>query len=138
MAASPGHSKRTTRTAASEGNRRSAVGFSRYRSAGQGSSVERIADQRPIEFLAECFWPGVAESDLHALDARAEASAAQLTATGIPVRYLGSLLLREDEVVLCRFEGTPPAVRQAAERARIPFERILELGHSPWQVPVST
>jgi len=78
------------------------------------------------------------ESDLHDLDERAGAAAAAVAATGTPVRYLGSLLLREDEVVLCRFEGTPPAVRQAAERARIPFERILELGHSPWQVSVST
>ena len=86
------------------------------------------------EYIAECFWPGVSEHDLRGLDERAEASATALAATGYRVRYLGSLLLRDDEVVLCQFEGAPSAVRQAAEQAHIPFERILELGRSPWQL----
>jgi hypothetical protein len=51
---------------------------------------------------------------------------------GDVVRYLGSMLMREDEVVLCRFEGAEPAVRRVAERAAIPFERILEASRSPW------
>ena len=59
-------------------------------------------------------------------------SAAELDQNADTVRYLGSLLLREDEVVLCRFEGSAPAVRRIAEGAAIPFERILEAGHSPW------
>jgi len=83
------------------------------------------------EYLAECFWPGVHESDLIALDDRVNASAAELSADGDVVRYLGSLLMREDEVVLCRFEGSESAVRRVAERAAIPFERILEADHSP-------
>lgn len=58
------------------------------------------------EYLAECFWPGVHESDLIALDDRVNASAAELLADGDVVRYLGSLLMREDEVVLYRFEGS--------------------------------
>jgi hypothetical protein len=84
------------------------------------------------EYLAECFWPGVHESDLSALDDRVTASAAELAADGDVVRYLGSLLMRADEVVLCRFEGSEPAVRRVAERAAIPFERILEASRSPW------
>jgi hypothetical protein len=84
------------------------------------------------EYLAECFWPGVDESDLIALDDRVNASAAELSLDGDVVRYLGSLLMREDEVVLCRFEGSEPAVRRVAERAAIPFERILKASHSPW------
>jgi len=84
------------------------------------------------EYLAECFWPGVAEPELEALDERARASAAGVSAEGRPVRYLGSLLMREDEVVLCRFAGPRDAVREVAERAQIPFERILETAHSPW------
>jgi hypothetical protein len=36
-----------------------------------------------------------------------------------------------DEVVLCRFEGDPDAVRNAATQAQIPFERILEATESP-------
>jgi hypothetical protein len=82
------------------------------------------------EYLAECFWPGVQPSDLMALDERALASAAALSADGVTVRYLGSLVMRADEVVLCRFEGSESAVRRVVEQAEIPFERILEAGHS--------
>ena len=77
------------------------------------------------EYLAECFWPGVQETDLRDLDERARAAAAAVTAEGRSVLYLGSLLIREDEVVLCRFAGSPADVRLVAERAEIPFERIL-------------
>lgn len=83
-------------------------------------------------FVAECFWPGVRESDLYALDIRALARAAALTSAGEQVRYLGSILLRDDEVVLCRFQGAAAAVRRAAVEAEIPFERILEAAQSPW------
>ena len=83
-------------------------------------------------FVAECFWPGVRDSDLHALDARALAHTAVLSRAGEDVRYLGSILLREDEVVLCRFEGAPASVRRAALDAEIPFARILEAAQSPW------
>ncbi|HZT53495.1 MAG TPA: hypothetical protein VE995_03860 [Gaiellaceae bacterium] len=44
------------------------------------------------------------------------------------VRYLGSLLVRRP----CRFEGAEEAARDAATRAGIPFERILETARSPW------
>ncbi len=88
---------------------------------------------KATEYLAECFWPGVRESDLQALDERATASAAELARDGDSARYLGSLLMREDEVVLCRFEGSEDAVRRVAERAGIPFERILEAATSPWK-----
>ncbi|MFI5286328.1 MAG: nickel-binding protein [Candidatus Dormibacteria bacterium] len=84
------------------------------------------------QFVAECFWPGVREADLSALDQRAAASAAELTRSGETVRYLGSLLMPRDEVVLCRFEGSETSVRRVAEEAAIPFERILEVASSPW------
>jgi hypothetical protein len=73
-----------------------------------------------MQFVVECFWPDVKDADVEALDRRVEHAAA-----GLPVRYLGSILLREDEVVLCRFEGTAATVKEIAERAEIPFERIL-------------
>ena len=67
-----------------------------------------------LSFVAECFWPGVRESDLRALDERAAAQAEQASSGGNAVVYLGSLLMREDEVVLCRFQGASDAVTQAA------------------------
>ena len=70
--------------------------------------------------MGECYWPGVVESDLQALDERLRASTAALQRRGEPVRYLGSILLQADEVVLCQFEGTPAAVREVAERSQVP------------------
>ncbi len=79
------------------------------------------------EYIAECFWPGVKEADLEALDGRARRCAAATAGTPEEVRYSGSTLVPEDEVVLCFF-GAPSegAVRTVAERAGIPFARIVE------------
>lgn len=84
-----------------------------------------------VEYLAECFWPGVQRSDLIALDQRAQAAAVESTRRGDNVRYLGSLLVRQDEVVLCRFTGAERAVRRVAEQAAVPFERIVAAERSP-------
>ena len=81
-------------------------------------------------FVAECFWPDVSEADLEALDRRVEQAAAELAPP--QVCYLGSILLREDEVVLCQLDGPADTVRAVAERARVPFERILQTARSPW------
>jgi len=79
--------------------------------------------------VVECFWPDVDDADLTALDERIDRAIDDLAA-GRAVRYLGSILLREDEVVLCRFEGGAGHVRDVAERASIPFARILAASHS--------
>src|SRR5258708_33163035 len=55
-----------------------------------------------------------------------------MTGDGESVRYLGSMLMPEDEVVLCFFEGSAATVRLAAQRAEVPFERILESGGTAW------
>jgi hypothetical protein len=81
-------------------------------------------------FVAECYWPDVREEDLAGLDHRIDEAIVELGATH-PVRYGGAMLLREEEVVLCRFEGSAESVRAVAERAAIPYERILAAAHSP-------
>lgn len=75
--------------------------------------------EHAASFVAECYWPDVREEDLRALDHR--------IATSLPddVRYFGSVLIREDEVVLCHFEGTADAIRRVAEKAHVPYERLL-------------
>ena len=70
-------------------------------------------------FVAECYWPDVREEDVRALERRIAAS------LGDDVRYVGSVLIREDEVVLCHFEGTADAIRRVAQQARVPYERLL-------------
>jgi hypothetical protein len=77
-----------------------------------------MAEPAP-NFVAECYWPDVREHDVRALDRRIDASLDD------DVRYLGSVLIREDEVVLCHFEGTADAIRRVAEQARVPYERLL-------------
>jgi hypothetical protein len=87
-------------------------------------------ETEPRSFVAECFWPDVTEADLEALDSRVEQAAAELAPPR--VSYRGSILLREDEVVLCQFDGPADTVRAVAERAQVPFERILQTARSPW------
>jgi len=89
--------------------------------------------EQSTEFVAECLWPGVREADLEALGERAAICAARAESTRAPVRYLGSLLMPEDEVVLCLFRGQREAVRQVAHEAQIPFERILKASRSRWE-----
>jgi hypothetical protein len=80
-------------------------------------------------FVVECFWPEVKEADLQLLDRRIRD--ALNTVDGPEVRYLGSILMCDDEVVLCQFEGDPAAVRAAAQRAEVPFARILRTTRLP-------
>jgi hypothetical protein len=80
--------------------------------------------------VVECFWPGVHPADLDALDARAADAVAALRREGIQVAYRGSWLLREDEVVLCFFDGTRDEVTAAARRAAIPYERVQQSIHA--------
>jgi hypothetical protein len=75
--------------------------------------------EHATSFVAECYWPDVHDEDVRALDQRIAASLED------DVRYLGSVLIREDEVVLCQFEGTADAIRRVGERARVPYERLL-------------
>jgi hypothetical protein len=75
--------------------------------------------EHAASFVAECYWPDVREDDVRALDDRIA------TALDDGVRYLGSVLIREDEVVLCHFEGSAEAIRRVAERAHVPYERLL-------------
>jgi hypothetical protein len=75
--------------------------------------------EHAASFVAECYWPDVREEDVRTLDQRI------VSLLSNDVRYLGSVLIREDEVVLCQFEGTVDAIRRVAERARVPYERLL-------------
>jgi Protein of unknown function (DUF4242) len=77
-------------------------------------------------YVAECFWPGVTRAELEALDGRAAYFARRTSGTEQPVRYIGSMLMPEDEVVFCFFEGrSAGAIASAARGAQIPFARIV-------------
>ena len=75
--------------------------------------------ERAGSYVAECYWPDVREEEVRALDQRIAGSLDN------DVRFLGSVLIREDEVVLFHFEGTAEAIRRVAKRAHVPYERLL-------------
>ena len=86
-----------------------------------------MQEGRSTEYLAECLWPGVTEAELAALDTRAREAADATAGTNEDVRFLGSMLMPEDEVVFFLFSGpSADAVQALAVTAEIPFERIVE------------
>jgi hypothetical protein len=99
--------------------------------------VAGVSELVRTSYVAECFWTGVNEEAVRAVDERSEASAAEVSRDGEAVRFLGSILMLQDEVVLFLFEGSAAAVRRAANLAEIPFERILESSNSRWPATAS-
>jgi hypothetical protein len=82
-------------------------------------------------YAAKCYWPGVSETELDGLAARAREAGTRSSRAG--VAYLGSLLFSDDELVLCMFEGpSKGAVKDVSERAGIPCERLM---NSIWVQP---
>jgi hypothetical protein len=84
------------------------------------------------EFLVEVFVsqadPGAAESGAR----RARAAADELTREGMSVRYLRSIFVPEDETCFYLYEaGSIDAVREAAQRAALPYVRVVGAVTSP-------
>jgi Nickel responsive protein SCO4226-like len=79
------------------------------------------------EFLLELY---VARTNCAAVERGAESlgrSAAELSAEGHAIRVLRSLFVPEDETCYVLLEAaTADAVREAARRAELPFERVVE------------
>jgi hypothetical protein len=78
--------------------------------------------------IAECLLPGVTPALAEALARRVRRELAGTAG----VSLVGSLLMTEDEVLLCVFAGPAGAVRAAAERAELPFERIVSCAGLGW------
>lgn len=75
--------------------------------------------------MAECFWPGVRDEELHDLDRRVTRTTSELAEEGGSVSYLGRLRVTDDEVVLFLFEGSIGSVQRVTESVGIRAERIL-------------
>jgi hypothetical protein len=76
-------------------------------------------------FVVERYWPGVVAADVTALSRTLRHWLSDHP--GAEVGYLGSVLLVDDDVVQCRFEGPDPAaIRGLNEAAGTKFDRILE------------
>jgi hypothetical protein len=80
------------------------------------------------EFLVEVY---VSRADAAAVERsaqRARLAAEALIREGIPVRYLRSIFVPEDETCFFLYEAaSAEGVHVAARRAALPFERVAEL-----------
>ncbi len=71
-------------------------------------------------FIVERYWPGVTEADVRL------AAAALRAAGGPDIRYLGSILMPGDEVVLFRFDAASARqVAASSERAGLRCDRVV-------------
>jgi Nickel responsive protein SCO4226-like len=78
-------------------------------------------------YVVECYVSKAHTGELSDVIARARAAARAMTREGIPVRYLRSILVPEDETCFHVFEGpSAKAVGEASQRAAIAYERIAE------------
>ena len=85
------------------------------------------------DFLVEIYLPRANSVD--ASVARARTAAEELTREGTPVEYVSSIFVPEDETCFFLYQGlSADAVREAARRASLDFERISEAVAEPKEV----
>ena len=78
-------------------------------------------------YMVERDLPGVKMEQLAAAQKRAIEVGKELTAQGKEVRYIRSTFVPGQNKCMCLFEApNPENVREANERAEIPFTRIVE------------
>jgi hypothetical protein len=81
-------------------------------------------------FLVERYLPGLTPEQFDAAASAAKATTASMTHEGTPVRYLRSTFIPGEDKCYCLFEGpSADVVKTANERARLPFERIVDAMH---------
>ncbi len=82
------------------------------------------------KYMVERHLPGITPEQLQAAAARAKSTTAEMSQQGTPVRYLRSTFVPGEEKCFCLFDGpSADAVREANEKAEIPFESIVEALH---------
>ena len=82
------------------------------------------------QYLVERHLPGITADQLGVAAAGAKSTTARMTEEGTPVRYLRSTFIPGEEKCYCLFEGaSEDTIRQAQERAQLPYQRIVEAQH---------
>jgi hypothetical protein len=79
------------------------------------------------EYLVELYVPRSDKAHVDLRDGHARLAAEQLAREGTAVRYLRSIFIPADETCFYLYEAaSPDAVREAAQRAGLRVERIVE------------
>jgi hypothetical protein len=77
-------------------------------------------------YLVEVYLPRSRAREARATGHRARTAAEQLTREGVPIRYVRTTYLPDDETCLHLFEaGTPAVVEEASRRAALGRARIV-------------
>ena len=92
-------------------------------------------------YLVEHYWPGVTEAEFRDLARRVAGSADRMARAGLPIRFLHSTLVPEDEAAFCVLTAaSPDAVEQAYAAAGVGYERLVEAievdGRAGSRIPV--
>lgn len=78
-------------------------------------------------YLVEHYWPGVTVDDFRAAADRVRTAGEELARAGVPIQFLHSTLVPEDEASFCVFAAESAAsVEDVYRRAAVPFERIVD------------
>ena len=84
------------------------------------------------EYLVELYVSREDRGSLERGAERARLAAAPLTSEGTPIRYVRSIFIPEDETCFFVYEAaSADSVREAAQRARLPFERVAAVFPAP-------
>jgi hypothetical protein len=78
-------------------------------------------------YVVERHLPGFTGEQLPGAAALAKSASAEMSGEGTPVRYLRSTFIPGEDKCFCLFEAeSAEAVKEANERAGLPFERVQE------------
>lgn len=82
------------------------------------------------KYLVERHLPGITSEQLLAAAGAARSTALRINGEGVPVRYLRSTFIPEEERCFCLFEGdSAEVVEKVQVAASLPFERIVPALH---------
>ena len=78
-------------------------------------------------YMVDRSLPGITMDQLAAAQRAAIDTAEQFTAEGKPVRYIRSTYVPSEARCMCLFEaGSPEAVKELNDQAKIPYVRVVE------------
>ena len=90
-------------------------------------------------YLVEVYGGKLRTEEVPRASRRARIAAAELTRQGVPVRFLGSIAVPEDEMCFYLYDGpSADVVEEASRRAAIEFERVVEAVALGLEAPVRT
>jgi hypothetical protein len=86
-----------------------------------------MGDHLAQRYLVERYLPGISRAELRAAERRLADAVATVRAGGMPLVYLGSTFIPEEETSLAHFEGVLEGVERACRLADLSFARIVEV-----------